>query len=63
MDDAYRYYVTDMLRSYMGAKTRYYDIIHPVDDFDAEEVVDDIIERAGLGVKNEPTRLDGKNRG
>lgn len=64
-DTAYRVYVTDCLKliaentanisrgQYM--KSRYYDIICPanVDTRTGDEIVDDIIKRAGLVVKAE----------
>ena len=64
-DTAYRVYVTDCLKmiaentanisrgQYM--KARYYDIIHPanVDNRTGDEIVEDIIKRAGLVVKAE----------
>ena len=64
-DTAYRVYVTDCLKliaentanisrgQYM--KARYYDIIHPakVDTRTGDEIVEDIIKRAGLVVKEE----------
>ena len=64
-DTAYRVYVTDCLKliaentanisrgQYM--KSRYYDIIHPakVDIRTGDEIVEDIIKRAGLVVKSE----------
>ena len=64
-DTAYRVYVTDCLKmisentanisrgQYM--KLRYYDIIHPakVDTRTGDEIVEDIIKRAGLVVKAE----------
>lgn len=64
-DTAYRVYVTDCLKliaentanisrgQYM--KSRYYDIIHPakVDTRTGDEIVEDIIKRAGLVVKPE----------
>ena len=64
-DTAYRVYVTDCLKliaentanisrgKYM--KSRYHDIIHPakVDDRTGDEIVEDIIKRAGLVVKAE----------
>ena len=64
-DTAYLVYVTDCLKmisentanisrgQYM--KARYYDIIHPakVDTRTGDEIVEDIIKRAGLVVKSE----------
>ena len=64
-DTAYLVYVTDCLKliaentanisrgQYM--KSRYYDIIHPanVDTRTGDEIVEDIIKRAGLVVKAE----------
>ena len=64
-DTAYRVYVTDCLKliaentanisrgQYM--KSRYYDIIHPAkfDTRTGDEIVEDIIKRAGLVVKAE----------
>ena len=49
----YRVYITDALRgigkgSYM--EMRYYDLINPAEDFDAESVIDGVISRAGLEV-------------
>ena len=63
-DTAYRVYVTDCLKliaentanisrgQYM--KLRYYDIIHPanVDTRTGDEIVEDIIKRAGLVVQS-----------
>lgn len=64
-DTAYRVYVTDCLKliaentanisrvQYM--ESRYYDIIHPakVDTRTGDEIVEDVIKRAGLVVKAE----------
>ena len=64
-DTAYRVYVTDCLKliaentanisrgQYM--ESRYYDIIHPakVDTRTGDEIVEDVIKRAGLVVKSE----------
>ena len=64
-DTAYRVYITDCLKMisentanisrghYM--KVRYYDIIHPakVGNRTGDEIVEDIIKRAGLVVKSE----------
>lgn len=50
-EEAYRCYVTDALRAYLGMNLRYYDAIHPAPDFDAEQVVEDVIARAGLEVR------------
>ena len=63
-DTAYRVYVTDCLKliaentanisSGQYVKSRYYDIIHPakVDSRTGDEIVEDIIKRAGLVVKS-----------
>ena len=59
--EAYRIYVTDALRivaentGNISLKLRYYDIIHPkkVDNRTGDEIVADIIKRAGLVVKSE----------
>ena len=64
-DTAYRVYVTDCMKliaentanisrgQYM--KSRYYDIIHPAkgDTRTGDEIVEDVIKRAGLVVKAE----------
>ena len=60
-DTAYRVYVTDCLKLIaentvnISLKSRYYDIIHPkkVDERTGDEIVADIIKRAGLVVKSE----------
>ena len=60
-DTAYRVYVTDCLKlitentGNISLKSRYYDIIHPKkeDTRTGEEIVEDIIKRAGLVVKSE----------
>ena len=64
-DTAYRVYVTDCLKMISEntanisrgqyTKLRYYDIIHPakVDTRTGDEIVEDIIKRAGLVVKSE----------
>lgn len=60
-DTAYRVYVTDCLKliaentGNISLKLRYYDIIHPkkADKRTGDEIVADIIKRAGLVVKSE----------
>ena len=60
-DTAYRVYVTDCLKliaentGNISLKLRYYDIIHQkkVDTRTGDEIVADIIKRAGLVVKSE----------
>ena len=60
-DTAYRVYVTDCLKliaentGNISLKLRYYDIIHPkkADTRTGDEIVEDIIKRAGLVVKSE----------
>ena len=60
-DTAYRVYVTDCLKliaentGNISLKLRYYDIIQPkkVDTRTGDEIVSDIIKRAGLVVKSE----------
>ena len=60
-DTAYRVYVTDCLKliaentGNISLKLRYYDIINPkkVDNRTGDEIVADIIKRAGLVVKSE----------
>ena len=60
-DTAYRVYVTDCLKliaentGNISLKLRYYDIIQPkkVDNRTGDEIVADIIKRAGLVVKSE----------
>ena len=64
-DTAYRVYVTDCLKLIAEntanfsrgryVKARYYEIIHPakVDTRTGDEIVEDIIKRAGLVVKPE----------
>ena len=60
-DTAYRVYVTDCLKliaentGNISLKSRYYDIIHQkkVDNRTGDEIVADIIKRAGLVVKSE----------
>ena len=60
-DTAYRVYVTDCLKliaentGNISLKLRYYDIIQPkkVDTRTGDEIVEDIIKRAGLVVKSE----------
>ena len=60
-DTAYRVYVTDCLKliaentGNISLKLRYYDIIQPkkVDERTGDEIVADIIKRAGLVVKSE----------
>ena len=62
----HRAYVAESLRGlgrgeYLTA--RYLDLIHPPEDFDVNEVIDGVIERAGLEVKDEPSQADGGSRG
>ena len=60
-DTAYRVYVTDCLKlisentGNISLKLRYYDIIQPKkeDTRTGDEIVEDIIKRAGLVVKSE----------
>ena len=60
-DTAYRAYVTNCLKliaentGNISLKLRYYDIINPkkVDNRTGDEIVADIIKRAGLVVKSE----------
>ena len=60
-DTAYRVYVTDCLKliaentGNISLKLRYYDIIQPkkADNRTGDEIVADIIKRAGLVVKSE----------
>ena len=60
-DTAYRVYVTDCLKliaentGNISLKSRYYDIINPkkADNRTGDEIVADIIKRAGLVVKSE----------
>ena len=60
-DTAYRVYVTDCLKliaentGNISLKLRYYDIIQPkkADTRTGDEIVEDIIKRAGLVVKSE----------
>ena len=60
-DTAYRVYVTDCLKliaentGNISLKSRYYDIIQPkkADNRTGDEIVADIIKRAGLVVKSE----------
>ena len=60
-DTAYRVYVTDCLKliaentGNISLKLRYYDIINPkkADNRTGDEIVSDIIKRAGLVVKSE----------
>lgn len=60
-DTAYRVYVTDCLKliaentGNISLKLRYYDIINPkkADNRTGDEIVADIIKRAGLVVKSE----------
>ena len=60
-DTAYRVYVTDCLKliaentGNISLKLRYYDIIKPKkeDNRTGDEIVEDIIKRAGLVVKSE----------
>ena len=60
-DTAYRVYVTDCLKliaentGNISLKLRYYDIIQPkkADNRTGDEIVSDIIKRAGLVVKSE----------
>lgn len=55
VDEAYKLYVTDSLQIIPQHKyktVRFYDVIHPkvMPDIDAESVVNDIAERAGLEI-------------
>ena len=60
-DTAYRVYVTDCLKliaentGNISLKSRYYDIVNPkkADNRTGDEIVADIIKRAGLVVKSE----------
>ena len=54
--------MADAVGAYLGIKTRYTDIIRPKKDYDAREVVDSVIAKAGLEVSDEPSRPDGENR-
>lgn len=53
-EDTYRIYVTDHLRAIVGTNaspTRWIDRITPKEEIDADEIVADIIDRAGLVVE------------
>ena len=60
-DTAYRVYVTDCLKmiteraASVSIKSRYYEIINPqkADTRTGDEIVEDIIKRAGLAVRKE----------
>ena len=60
-DTAYQVYITDCLKmitervASVSIKSRYYEIINPkkVDTRTVDEIVEDIIKRAGLVVKTE----------
>lgn len=47
-EEAYRIFITDLMGSYLGAKIRYYDIIHPPKEEtrDPDEIINSI--RDGL---------------
>ena len=41
-EDAYRIYVTDVLKGYFGIEIRYADLWKPIDTRSAEEVIDNL---------------------
>ena len=47
-EETYRIYVTDCLRALTKAKKRWIEYITPPKSFNADQVANDIIERAGL---------------
>lgn len=49
--EAYRVYMSECMRALVGGSEGYYAATHPAPDFDAEKVVDEVIERARLEVK------------
>lgn len=52
-EDTYKIYVTDHLRAIVGTNaspTRWIDMVKPREKVDADEIVADIIDRAGLVV-------------
>ena len=52
-EEAYRVYVTDSLKLSGEGKyisERFHDLMHPPEEIDAEAIIDDVIERAGLEV-------------
>lgn len=54
-DEAYRVYVAEQLRLHGEGKylpSSLYDLLHPKEDFDAGQVIESVIERAGLEVIN-----------
>lgn len=48
--EAYRVYMSECMRAFIGGAEGYYAITHPAPDFDADEVAEDVIRRAGLEV-------------
>lgn len=47
-EEIYQIYVTDHLKALLGSSKRFIDYINPKPDINADEIVLDIIERAGL---------------
>lgn len=49
-EESYKIYVTDHLKALLGkgSKSRWIDLIRPKQDIDADEIVKDIVDRAGL---------------
>lgn len=57
-DLAFRVYVTDALQLLPQSKypaSRYYEVIHPSEEIDAELVIADVVSKAGLVITGEPT--------
>ena len=47
-EKTYRIYVTDCLKGFVGGKKRWIDYITPPKTFNADEIANDVIKRAGL---------------
>jgi hypothetical protein len=47
-EELYRVYVTEHLRALCMSDASYYEIAHGQADFDAEQVMDDVISKMGL---------------
>ena len=54
--ELFRVYVAEQMRLHGEGKylpSKYYDLLHPAEEFSASDVIDSVIEKAGLEVINE----------
>ena len=50
-ENAYKYYVTDVLYAYCGMSKRFYDLMNTKqDDRTAEEIITNVLSKAGLRI-------------